>query len=63
MWKYHMKASLGYFNKKSRGAVVITHQLEANVYLQGNIVMMNFAKSKKIIIPTLGIYKQTMDLP
>jgi hypothetical protein len=47
-----MKASLGYFSKKSGPAVILTHQSEANVYLQGNnIGMISFAKSKKVITP------------
>jgi len=46
-----MKASLGYFSKKSGPEVILTHQSEANVYLQRNIGMKNYAKPKKVIIP------------
>jgi hypothetical protein len=47
-----MKAMIGYFSKKSGPAVILTHQSEAKVYLQGNNNgMANFAKSKKVIIP------------
>ena len=47
-----MKASLGHFSKKSGPTIILTHQSEAKVYLQGNnIGMVNFAKSKKVIIP------------
>lgn len=52
VWKYPMKASFGYFSKKSGHATILTHQSEAKVYLQGNNNgMVNFAKSKKVIIP------------
>jgi hypothetical protein len=44
-----MKASLGYFSKKS---TILTDQSEAKVYLQRNSIgMVNFAKPKKVIIP------------
>jgi hypothetical protein len=53
-----MEASLRYFSKKSGPAIILIRQSEAKVYLQANnIGMVNFAKSGKVIIPVVGIYK------